>query len=41
MTTLGLVLTGFAVGYNGFRSPMFYIGLVGIVLVSYAHSVAN
>lgn len=39
MFALGLFLTGLAVGYNGFRSPMFYIGLVGIALVSYAHAV--
>jgi len=41
MFVLGLFLTGLAVGYNGIRSPMAYIGIAGIALISYAHSVAS
>lgn len=36
MFMLGLFLAGLAIGYNGLKSPMFYVGAAGIILINVA-----
>lgn len=39
MLMLGLFLAGLAIGYNGLKSPMLYIGMVGMILIHVAQAV--
>lgn len=41
MVMLGLFLAGLSVGFNGFKSPMFYVGIAGLALISFGHVALN